>query len=153
MSIFSNYDNTIADNDNVSYPTCDCSKFNNIRAKKPYADYNAEGTQIGYFWYHGDTINLEFTIEGNVTDEENSTYQTADDFLQNKKCVVTLYNFRYEVVDEKVFNGNTTVTYEISKELSDKLIPGVYYCSLKIIKDTTTIYTLFGPNDCVLTVK
>ena len=150
MSIFSNY----IDNNNQNIETTYTPpQFNLIRSNKPYISYDEYGIQDGYFWYYGDIINLEFTIEGNVTDEENSTYQTADDFLQGKQIVVTLYNFRFEVVDEKVFDGNTTITYEINKELSDKLIPGVYYATLKVIQDTATIYTLFGPNDCVLTVK
>ena len=144
MSIFSN-------KTNIGIPLE--NKFEEIRTNKPYAEYDADGYQTGYFWYHGDTINLQFTIDGDVTDEENSTYQTADEFLSDKKVVVTLYNFRYQVIDEKVFDGNSVITYEIDSELSQKIIPGVYYCSLKIIQDTTTIYTLFGPDDCVFTVK
>ena len=141
MSIFSNYID--ANNQNIE-TTYTPPQFNLIRSNKPYVSYDEYGIQDGYFWYYGDIINLEFTIEGNVTDEE---------FLSDKKVVVTLYNFRYQVIDEKVFDGNSVITYEIDSELSQKIIPGVYYCSLKIIQDTTTIYTLFGPNDCVLTVK
>ncbi len=158
-TIFDNYAN-ISDSyipTNTETINNDCSKLDPCKAKIPFADYNAAGELVGYWWYYGDTLNLEFTISGEVIvdqgTDETSTYTTAEDYLSDKQVKVCLYNFRMELIDTKVFDGATTITYEIDEELSKKLVKGVYYCSLSIYNGTGLIETLLGQSDCTLTVK
>ena len=54
-------------------PIPPCSPQNSVleplRPRKPYEEINAKGELVGYYWYYGDTVNLDFTIEGEVTVE------------------------------------------------------------------------------------
>ena len=45
------------------------TKLDPIQASKPYEEYNAKGELIGYFWHYGESLNLEFNIDGEITIE------------------------------------------------------------------------------------
>lgn len=154
MSITDNYTtDTLPDNNDVKYPETPCATPFQTISNKPYINYDGFGKQIGYFWYYGDLIDLNFDITGNIVYEDNSTYQEAAEFLKDKKLVLTLYTYNYQKLTEQIIDGAVDATFTIDAELSQKMVPGIYYCSLKIIQDTTTIYTLFGPSSCVLQVR
>ena len=59
---------------------------------KPYEEYDVSGNLIGYWWYYGNTINLEFNIEGEVTYEGNDSYINAKEFLKDKQIEIKLFN-------------------------------------------------------------
>lgn len=186
------------------------TKLDPIDASKPYEEYNAKGELEGYFWRYGDTVVLEFNIDGELTVEsdaivvysanerptsatvgnigqryynvrdlksytcmsrdnkvyswveddtftyptssDRSIYISAEDFLKDKSIVISLYNFRYEQIYESTFTGTPRVAFEISRELSDTLVRGVYYCSLKVCNDAYSS-VIFEPSDCRLLVK
>jgi hypothetical protein len=215
MGMFLNYQN-IADNyvpNNLinAFPTrLKESKFNSIEASKPYEEYNAKGEIEGYFWRYGDTLNLEFNIDGEITLEgnalivsgkgqvpnhttvgyagqrlynitdlksytckaisggkylweedevftypsgaERSVYVSAEDYLKDKQVEVTIYNFRMEPICKKVYRGSSIIVFSIDKELSNSLVKGIYYCSLRVFSNTTS-ETIFEPTDCKLLVK
>ena len=215
MGMFLNYHN-IADNympNNLinAFPTKDkCSKLDPIEASKPYEEYDAKGELEGYFWRYGDTLNLEFNIDGEITIESDaiisttkgqyptertigkigqrfynvadmksftcvaqyshgyyweedrvftyptsaskSVYISADSYLSNKQVEVTIYNFRLEPICKKVFGGAPTIRFFIDKELSNALVKGVYYCSLRVYDEITNT-VVFEPSDCKLLVK
>ena len=72
MGMFLNYQN-IADNympNNLinAFPLkVKDSKLNPTDASKPYEEYNTKGELDGYFWRYGDTLNLEFNLDGEIT--------------------------------------------------------------------------------------
>ena len=160
MGMFSNYEN-IAQNytPNNVCPPCPpkpCappSKLDPCIPNKPYADYNAEGELIGYWWYYGDAVDLQFDIDGEVVYEGSEQYIPVGDFLKDKQIIVRLFNFRREMIAEKFYPGSTQIIFSIDKELSKKLVKSVYYCSLLITNNEDLNYTLFYQSDCTLTVK
>lgn len=184
------------------------TKLNPMEKSKPYELYNAKNELEGYFWNQGDSLNLEFNIDGEITVESDaiilyafgqtpfstkgkigqrayniadlrswtcvgvstscvwvqdseftypenglkSIYLSAEDYLKNKNIVVRLYNFRFEQIHEKTFSGEPKIIFTITKELSETLKKGIYYCSLTCVSDETC-QTIFGPEDCKLLVK
>ena len=61
-NMFTNY-NYINDNvipNNNPKKTCSCNY------REPFANYNAKGDIIGYYWYFGNTLTLDFNITGEV---------------------------------------------------------------------------------------
>lgn len=213
--MFLNYHN-IADNyqpNNLikAFPyTIKESKLDPIAASKPYEDYNAKGELTGYFWRFGETLNLEFNIDGEITIEDDALvlkvkgqvptestmgkvnqkaynivdlrswkcistsgvrytwvedsefeyplsggrtiYLSSEDYLKDKNVEVTLYNFRLEPITSKVFPGAPTIIFSIDRELSQQLVKGIYYCSVKVFNANTCL-TIFDSNDCNLVVK
>ncbi len=214
MGMFDNYEN-IADNyipSNIKPPRPICeNKLEPCTPKKPYEEYNAKNELIGYWWYYGDTINLDFHITGNIVVEDDALiytaindgptnqtkgilnqkaynitdfkswtltsitsddyiwtldetfnnpeeglrniYISAEDFIKDKQITFTLYNFRWEEIDTKLYDGSTDINYIIDDELSKKLVKGVYYGKLTIWQGTSLIATIFQQDDCTFTVK
>ena len=218
MGMFLNYHN-IADNytpNNLvkAFPVGKSyTKLDPVKASKPYEEYNSKGELIGYSWYYGETLNLEFNIDGEIVVESDAliytahndapspsteghvgrrayniadmlswtctqyipeddlyvweqdddfehdldgattnVYVSAKDYLSNKKLELKLLNFRFEPVFTQQFNGTNRLIFNINKELSDKLVKGVYYCSLTVINDIICT-PIFGAKDCTLLVK
>lgn len=131
------------------------TKLNPTELTKPYELYNAKGELEGYYWYYGQSINLDFTITGEIVlkdNSENDSYISVEDYLSDKSFRLRIYNFRYEIIDEMLFPGVLNPIFEIDSEKSKKYAKGIYYCSLEIIYNDIC-ETLFGPEDCKLLVK
>ena len=151
--MFDNYENLsnsyVPNNLSCAKPQHNCTPIAPSNPNKPYSDYNAKGELVGYFWHYGDSINLEFNIEGEMTTQED--YIEAKDFLINKYAQFKLYNFRHEPIYELTtpkFTGDTaTVIIPIDVELSKKLVKGIYYCSLSISDGFDYYQTLIGNGD------
>lgn len=215
MGMFTNYhniaDNYVPNNLIKAYPTkCVPTKLNPIEASKPYEDYNAKGDLCGYFWRYGESINLEFNLDGEITVENDaiiyvantdvplyntvgyigqraynittlnswtctniiddvyvwthdaeftypesdgtSIYLSADDYLKDKNIRVTLYNFRMQPIDTRVFAGTPKIIYKINPEQSALMPRGIYYCSVDVFNSETSI-KVFDPTDGKLLVK
>lgn len=227
MGIFDNYQNINPNYipNNINPPPNPCKpKLEPCRPIKPYEEYNAEGKLVGYYWYYGDTINLEFNVDGEVTIIDGEEAISALDFLIGKYVIIDIYNFRGEIVatqklytttilkrgseiktgsvingivynddailsedetiiqqstlkfgsklanetiinnekidKEKVINSDiilypgTKILFEIDKELSNKLVKGVYTCTLTLYNaDDSFVDTLFSQTDGNLIVK
>lgn len=69
--------------------------------KKPYEEYNAEGKLIGYYWYYGDTINLEFNIDGDIIVEDNAIIYTAINETPTEQTSGVIGQKAYNVIDLK----------------------------------------------------
>lgn len=72
-NMFTNY-NYINDNvipNNNPKKTCSCNY------REPFANYNAKGDIIGYYWYFGNTVTLDFNITGEVVIEDGSIVYKA----------------------------------------------------------------------------
>ena len=48
------------------------SKLDPLDSSKPFEEYNTKGELTGYFWRYGETLNLEFNIDGEITIESNA---------------------------------------------------------------------------------
>jgi hypothetical protein len=69
-------------------------------------------------------------------------------YIEGKSLQFIIYNFRHEPIFTKTLAGSSEVTIVIDKELSDKLVKGIYYCSLKLANNT-----IFDTTDGILVVK
>ena len=83
MGMFFNYinidDNYTPNNLSCTFPKLKCStKLNPIEKSKPYEEYNEKGELIGYYWHYGETINLDFSIEGEITIESDAILLTGN---------------------------------------------------------------------------
>ena len=215
MGMFTNYGTqSVIQPNNIScrFPTAiHSTKLNPVAAGKPYEEYNAKNELIGYFWRQGETLNLEFLIDGEITVEQDAiivdvhgnrptvhtvghvgqkfyniaemtswtctsivdnnryawtldneftypesgvqhVYLSADQYLKDKDAEITIYNFRMEPVYTAVLPAKTVVVLPIDRDLSKKLVRGIYYCSLRIF-DSSTCFTIFDVDDCILSVK
>ena len=146
MGLFDKFDNIY--NTNIS-----ASQVSNLKVGSiPYEDYDVDGNLIGYYWHYGDTVELHFLIDGEVTLENE--YVTAEDFLSGKNAKIVIYNFRYEPLFETVVDASTDIKMIVDEETSNKLLRGVYYIILTVFKDNEAIYIPIVENgDCKITVK
>lgn len=205
--MFTNYSDIANTPDNI----CDEQKCS-YSEYSPYTEYDALGNVVGYFWHYGETVNLQFNIDGFITvaddsivytstndgptnntvgyigqkaynmldlkswtcsiingteytwtldnvltyleDESHKVFVTAKDYLTDKTIRIKLYNYRYEEIYSKEFEGNTTINFLIDKELSNTLVKGIYYCTLTVCNDAQCLYLpVFKDKDCQLIVK
>lgn len=131
------------------------TKLNPCEITKPYELYNAKNELEGYYWYYGNTINLEFDIDGEVLDiNGNGTgeFVSAKDYLVDKIATLNIYNFRMNIIYSKTISAAETIHISIDKELSEKMVKGIYYCSLEI-SNNNSHETIFNAKDCKFLVK
>lgn len=213
--MFTNYQNPYQETPNNLYkanrtPYSYTSKLHQTVLTQPYELYDAKGQLEGYFWKYGDTVNLEFNIDGEITLENDayvlkhinqdpntlridgmigqrcyniidlkswtcvalenrvniwkedseftypsygkSVFISASDYIKDKVITIALYNFRVEEIHRITVPASTQVSLVINKELSKKLVKGIYYCSLEV-SGTDMHQTIFAPQDCKLLVK
>ena len=103
MTMFTNYQ------DNRNYiPNnllCSCSvgksytKLDPLKASKPYEEYNAKGELVGYSWYQGETINLEFNIDGEIIVETDALKYFAHEEQPSSTTIGKVGQKAYNVVD------------------------------------------------------
>ena len=83
------------------------TKLTSNNNTKPYELYNAKGELEGYFWHYGDQIDLEFSLQGELTlddDTPTGNYIDVQDFLEDKNIIIRLYDFRFNIIYSKVSN-------------------------------------------------
>lgn len=107
-NMFDNYDNLqqnyVPNNLDKKFPTPrHCPKVMPCRPDKPYEMYNELGELIGYFWYYGDTVTLQFDIFGEYTVEQNAIiyYESGQVPTTETKSIVG--GHCYNVPDHKVW--------------------------------------------------
>lgn len=102
----------------------------------------------------GTTYNWVETTEPSTpqVDTVKNVYIALTDWLSNKQIKVTLANFRWEIIDTQLFDGATSITYQIGEELASKLTKGTYHLSV-IVLNTETTRTVYQNPDIVCMVK
>ena len=146
--MFLNYhaiaDNYVPNNTTCSFPKGQSyTKLESIEASKPYEEYNSKGELIGYFWRYGETLNLEFNIDGEITVETDAiiltaarqTPSSAEGKLNQKAynvtdirswtCIQIVDGYRVWSEDnEFTYNPNSTRSIYVSAEdyLKDKYL-------------------------------
>ncbi len=160
IDMFSNYQN-LSDSyipNNLSSNKCQpesYTKLNPCELTKPYELYDAKGELEGYYWYYGNSINLEFEIDGEVLDVNgNGTgeYVSAKDYLADKVATINIYDFRMNVIYSKSISASNNIIITIDPELSMRMVKGIYYCSLEV-SNSKSHETIFDSTDCKFLVK
>lgn len=131
------------------------TKLDPCEITKPYELYNAKNELEGYYWYYGNTINLDFIIDGEVIDiDGNGTgeYVSAKEYLADKIATVNIYDFRMNVIYSKSISASENIIITIDPELSMRMVRGIYYCSLEI-SNSKSHETIFDSTDCKFLVK
>ena len=100
FSNFTNLETTYQPNAfQPSYPFASKQdKIQSVNINKPYELLNADGTLKGYFWYKGNSVDLVFNLEGEITLLAQDQYLTASDIINQLQLVANIYNFRMEPV-------------------------------------------------------
>lgn len=137
------------------------------KIKKPLEEYNAKGEMIGYSWYYGDEIVLEFETTGTV-DYATNTYDSSDDsfestfgdfyedvetYLSKGVLKLELFDFRREKVFEQTLPGSSDVKFLLTEKSSERLFRGVYRCKLTFIGEQCAVQTLINPEDYIIMIK
>ena len=77
------------------------TKLDPYASSKPYEEYDVHGNLIGYFWHYGETLNLEFNIDGEITVEDDSIIYYAHNQAPTETTVGKVNQRAYNVVDYK----------------------------------------------------
>lgn len=156
MGMFTNYQAELLEHyqpnnlvNSFSTPVFD-SKLNSIDASKPYEEYNAKGELVGYSWSQGSTLNLDFSIEGEITVEPDAIISTTKGDTPDG-IVVSVAGKRYYnlidfrswssyIIDEKVaWIEDTEFKYpESGIDLKSIYMPVTTYLKDKLV--TVTLY-------------
>lgn len=132
-------------NDSIVYNNAD-EKPNTYTVGKRIGQQAYNTIDAKSWTYVGETDNLFIWVE-----DEKLTYPTHGDKsiiihsdMANKYAQLNIYDFRWnELFEVKSDVGNSKVFLDINKENSEKLKPGTYFCTLKIV----------GEKDCLLKHK
>lgn len=76
-------------------------KHVNKSCRKPYEEYNAEGKLVGYYWYYGDAINLQFEITGEVSVDNDAIVYTALGDYPTTSTIGTIGQKAYNITESK----------------------------------------------------
>ena len=155
MGMFLNYQN-IAENytpNNLCkmFPTkIVSSKLNPIEASKPFEEYNIKGELEGYFWRYGETLNLEFNIDGEIVVESDAIIISGEDVSPTTSTVGEVGQRLYNITTLKSYTCLAAVdgsylwkeddefTYPINGDKS------VYLSAESYLQDKTIKITLFN---------
>lgn len=153
MSIFDNYNNIPE-----SYIPNNMTSMQSTRSiyKLPYEEYNVKNELIGYSWRYGDSVALNFCIEGDVIDSEHNISFDAETYLKqgNKQLLFKLYNFRYEVVYEQTLVPEIEVEILLPHDGSIKLKDNIYFGQLQLKDiDNNINHTLIDTNELKIFIK
>lgn len=92
MSMFTNYDENST--------TCPRNTDRECHSNRvPYAEYNANNELIGYYWYYGDTVDIQFDVTGEVTIESDAIVYTASGDMPQENTIGYINQKAYNIVD------------------------------------------------------
>lgn len=92
MSMFTNYDKNSTTCPRTTVRECHSNRV-------PYAEYNANNELIGYYWYYGDTVDIQFDVTGEVTIESDAIVYTASGDMPQENTVGYINQKAYNIVD------------------------------------------------------
>lgn len=180
--MFSNYNNLNTSYTpgtyNQKYPiTCNCdNQIQSISPNKPFEIIDMNNQLIGYFWYEGNTLDLVWDITGEALTENPNIYINAATYIQSCELICKIYNFRHEVIAKastyvtelsntyplhlniqkssiEGINDSVSCILRIDKDLSSKLVKGVYSITLTVTHPSGFDETLFDGNKCKFEVR
>lgn len=106
VDMFTNYQNLAQDyipNNLAAYHTKPCSytKLDPQAASKPYELYDAKGNLEGYYWYEGNQIVLDFSIDGEITIESNALILSVANQVPSNRTEGRLGQQIYNIIDKR----------------------------------------------------
>jgi hypothetical protein len=131
----------------TSEQPCNLNKKHiNRSCRKPYEEYDAEGKLVGYYWYYGEAINLQFEVTGEVSVDNDAIIYTAlgdgpttstlgkvnqkaYNIVENKSwtctsVIVLREDITYVWVEDSIFeypnNGGKSIYISANQYLADK---------------------------------
>lgn len=153
MGMFLNYHN-IADNYTPNNLICSFpvgksyTKLDPLKTSKPYEEYDFEGNLIGYFWHYGETLNLEFNIDGEITVESDSIIFSNKGECPNistqgkvNQRAYNIVDFRSwtctSVIDDTYYVWEEDAEFEYDESSSTSIyVPAQYYLEDKFVQIT-----------------
>lgn len=153
MSMFLNYHN-ISDNYKPNNLICtfpvgkSYTKLDPVQASKPYEEYDLKGNLIGYFWHYGETLNLEFNIDGEITVEDGALILTSKGAVPSP-LEGELMQRAYNTADKKSWTctdivDNTFIWTEDAEFTYDESGKSVYVTAADYMKDKQVGVTLYN---------
>lgn len=156
MGMFKNYHN-IADNyvpnnliNSFITSTVD-TKLDPVAASAPFEEYGRKGNLIGYSWRQGETLNLEFNIDGEIAVESDAIVSTTAGDAPAPKTMGRVGQSFYNVVDFKLWKciAISTLTDEyIWKQYQfdypDNESRKIYVSAKDYLKDKEIAVTLYN---------
>ena len=153
MSMFLNYHN-ISDNYKPNNLICtfpvgkSYTKLDPVQASKPYEEYDSKGNLIGYFWHYGETLNLEFNIDGEITVEDGAMILTSKGSTPSP-LEGALMQRAYNTADKRSWTctdivDNTFVWTEDAEFTYDESGKSVYVTAADYMKDKQVDVTLYN---------
>lgn len=137
QNMFSSYDNISDD-----YIPNNMPKGNNrCSNKKPYTKYDADGKECGYYWYYGDTMNLAFTITGEISVYGDSIVYTVKDLQPTSSTVGIVYQKAYNTFDQRSWTCTQITQDQYTWEEDDEFLypingqQGVYFSAQDYLQD------------------
>ena len=118
-------------------------KAYNIVNSKEWTLIAIDGTS--YLWQEDEQYNPP--LIGN-----RRVYFTIQDYIRDKNVCIKLQDFKYNTIYEQDYSGDQQLILHISKELSNNMVPGVYYVQLAVV-DQNSKDILLGINRYRLLVK
>lgn len=92
MSMFTNYNENSTTCPRITNRECYSNRV-------PYAEYNANNELVGYYWYYGDTVDIQFDVTGEVTIESDAIVYTASGDMPQENTVGYINQKAYNIVD------------------------------------------------------
>lgn len=126
------------------------TKLDPCTAGKPYEEYNVKGELIGYFWRQGETLNLEFGIDGEITIEPDAivyktygqcpTTRTMGKINQRAYNIVELRSWTCSAINgrEYIWQEDAEFTYPLNSDRS------VYLSAESYLADKQIEVTLYN---------
>lgn len=155
MGMFLNYQNIaknyVPNNLINAFPSkMNSSKLDPLDASKPFEEYNAKGELTGYFWRQGETLNLEFNIDGEITLEADAILLTAHGQAPTTQTMGKVGQKAYNIVDLKswrcvavsamqfIWKEDAEFTYPLNSDRS------VYISAADYLRDKEVEVTLYN---------
>lgn len=155
MGMFLNYQNIaknyVPNNLINAFPSkMNGSKLDPLDASKPFEEYNAKGELTGYFWRQGETLNLEFNIDGEITLEADAILLTAHGQAPTTQTMGKVGQKAYNIVDLKswrcvavsamqfIWKEDAEFTYPLNSDRS------VYISAADYLRDKEVEVTLYN---------
>ena len=153
MSMFLNYHN-ISDNYKPNNLICtfpvgkSYTKLDPVQASKPYEEYDSKGNLIGYFWHYGETLNLEFNIDGEITVEDGAMILTSKGSTPSP-LEGALMQRAYNIADKRSWTctdivDNAFIWTEDAEFTYDESGKSVYVTAADYMKDKQVDVTLYN---------
>lgn len=127
------------------------NKLNPLDESKPFEEYNTKGELTGYFWRQGETLNLEFNIDGEITLEADAVLLTGKGQSPTDQTLGNIGQRAYNILDLRSWTcvAVTTTGRYIWEEDAEFTYPtdairSVYISADDYLKDKSVEVTLYN---------